>query len=57
MNHAEKKCRKFKTGKIPWSPEVTEKLRIIKLWTLVAKRLGGCKVNSRTILRKKISAK
>ena len=56
MKHAEKKCRKFKTGKIPWSPEVTEKLRIIELWTLVAKRLRGCKVNARTILRKKIAA-
>ena len=54
MKHSEKKCRKFKTGKIPWSPEVTMKLRIIELWTLVAKRLRGCKVNSRTIIRKKI---
>ena len=57
MKYAEKKCRKFKTSKIPWSLEVTMKLRSIELWTLVSKRLRGCKVNARTILRKKKAAK
>ena len=33
------------------------KLRSIELWTLVAKRLRGCKVCARTILRKKKTAK
>ena len=33
------------------------KLRSIELWTLVSKRLRGCKVSSRTILRKKKAAK
>lgn len=57
MKYAEKKYRKFNIGKIPWSPEVTFKLRAIEQWTLVAKRLRGCKVSARTILRKKKAAK
>ena len=53
MRHAEKGCRKFHTGKIPWSPEISAAQEIIELWTLVLRRLRGRKVQARTILRKK----
>ena len=39
MRHAEKGCRKFHTGKIPWSPEISAAQELIELWTLVVRRL------------------
>ena len=56
MTHAEKKCRKFHAGKIPWSPEVSKAQLNIELWTLVSRRLRKCRVHARTILRKKKQA-
>ena len=56
MRYAEKRCRKFHAGKIPWSPAVSAAQHNIELWTLVARRCRGCKVNTRTILRKKREA-
>ena len=56
MHLAERKCRRFKTGKIPWSPAISAAQNVIELWTLVARRCKGCKVNTRTILRQKKKA-
>ena len=56
MRHAEIGCHKFHTGKIPWSPEISAAQELIELWTLVVRRLRGCKVKARTILRKKQKA-
>lgn len=53
MQHAEKYCRKFYAGKIPWSSETSEAQLQIELWSLVAHHLRKCRVNTRTILRKK----
>ena len=54
MLHAEKRCRKLYGGKVPWSPEVTEAHLQVELWTLVLRRLKGCHISARTILRKRI---
>ena len=56
MKLAEKKCRKLHGGKIPWSPEVTAAHLVVELWTLVVRRLKGCHVSAKTILRKKKQA-
>ena len=57
MRYAERRCRKFKAGKIPWNPKMSEALNIVVMWTLVIKRCKGCKVSTRTILRQKQKAK
>ena len=35
MIHAEKKSRKFRTGKVYYSPKVSEAGRLLSLWNLV----------------------
>ena len=57
MLHAEKRCRKLYGGKVPWSPEVTEAHLQVELWTLMLRRLKGCHISARTILRKNNQAK
>ena len=56
MKFAEKNCRKLPMGGIPWTPELTQIRLTIEVWTLVIKRMTGCNVSTRTILRKKKKA-
>ena len=56
MQYAERRCRKLKMGGIPWTSELTYIRLSIEVWMLVIKRLKGCMVSSRTILRKKVKA-
>ena len=51
MKFAERKCRKFRCGKIPWSPEITCAHNYIEMWHLIIRRLDGRNVSARTILR------
>jgi hypothetical protein len=50
MLEAEKRCRKFKTGKHPWSPifDIARKTKFY--WDLTVKKLLGLKVPTRKIL-------
>ena len=56
MQYAEKHCRKLKMGGIPWTLELTRIRMSIEVWKLVLKRINGCEVHARTILRKKSKA-
>ena len=56
MQYAEKRCRKLKMGGVPWTPELSYIRLGIEVWMLVLKRLRGCLVSSRTIIRKKSRA-
>ena len=56
MKYAERRCRKLKMGGVPWTPELSVIRVSIEVWTLVMKRLKGCLVSARTILRKKVKA-
>ena len=56
MQQAEKNCRKFKKGAIPWTPELIITQNCIAVWRLVIHRLKGSAVCARTILRKKSKA-
>ena len=53
IKHAEKQCRKFHTGLIPWYPAETHVQLQIELWTLIVRRLRKCKVKTCTIPHKK----
>jgi len=53
MQYAEKRCRKVKMGGVPWTPALSYIRLGIEVWMLVMKRLRGCSVSSRTIIRKK----
>ena len=53
MQYAEKHCRKLTMGGVPWTPELTRIKLTIEVWQLVIRRLKGCLVSARTILRKK----
>ena len=52
-NHAEKKLRGFYAERVSWSLEITASHWLIEFWTVVAKGYRKCKVNARTIIRKK----
>ena len=51
MEEAERKCRRLCKGNVPWSPELKAAKDTIHLWSLVFKRLAGCKVHARKIVR------
>ena len=53
MQYAERHCRKLKMGGVAWTPELTTIKLKIEVWQLVSRRLTGCLVSARTILRKK----
>ena len=50
-NLAERKCRKFHMGWVPWSPEYQEARDMIEVWVLLRKKKLGLKVSSRRIRR------
>ena len=51
MKEAEKKCRKVFSGGQAWSPILQSARNEIHLWSLVLRRLKGCAVHARTIIR------
>ena len=53
MLYAEQHCRKFRTGKIPWSPALQHARNTITFWVLIRRRLKGCKVGARRVIRLK----
>ena len=53
MLYAEKRCRKLRMGKIQWSPALQKARNLITFWTLVRKRLKGCNVGARRLIRLK----
>jgi hypothetical protein len=56
MIHAEQKCRKLKTGIVPWSPLFQKACDRVTYWSMVAKEINGERVNTRKLisLRKKL---
>jgi endonuclease/exonuclease/phosphatase family metal-dependent hydrolase len=48
---ADKRCRKLKTGSVPWSPIFQKSINNIQYLRVCIKRLSGMNVNSRTLLR------
>ena len=53
MMLASKKCRKLKMGGRKWSPALQRARNTILLWKLIKKRLQGCKVSAKRIVRLK----
>ena len=51
MINAEKKCRKIKTGMVPFSPKLAQVGTKIKLWSLIVRHHKGCNINTRYIRR------
>ena len=49
---AERKCRKFKTGQVPYSPEDVQRYgKEIRLWSMIIAKKSGKKVSTRLIAR------
>ena len=48
---AEKKCRKFKTGNIEFSPTIQRQRNLIRFWKLILKRKQGQKVDTKYLSR------
>ena len=48
---AEKRCRKVRAGKVPFSPIVDTAAKTIYLWSSVLSKMRGCKVSSSLIRR------
>jgi hypothetical protein len=51
MLAAEKKCRRFRKGKIQWTPEYAILTATLKAWSLIAARRRGKRVNTRFFAR------
>mmetsp|Transcript_17146 Transcript_17146/g.32461 ORF Transcript_17146/g.32461 Transcript_17146/m.32461 type:complete len:594 (+) Transcript_17146:248-2029(+) len=51
MLTAEKQCRKFHTGKHPWSPQLDKARKTKFYWELTVKKLLGLKVPTRKVLK------
>jgi hypothetical protein len=51
MKEAEAKCRKFRCGAVPWSPEISQALHSIAYWRLSLKKLQGHAIHAKTITR------
>jgi len=47
---AEKQCRKFKMGQVPWTPDLTKKIYRILYWKGVISRVLGRRVGT-SVLR------
>ena len=56
MQVAESKCRKLKKGGIAWTPGLSRARHKITVWMLVIRRLKGCAVSAKTIIRMKKKA-
>jgi len=55
--YAEKKCRKLKSGSVPYTPELNNAGKIINVWNNVIRKKKGCNISSTYIKRiaKKVS--
>ena len=51
MEIAERKCRKFKVGKVPWSPEIALVMMVKLAWSLILRKLKGCKIGKNYLKR------
>ena len=51
MKLAAKKCRKLKMGGRKWSPALKKARDTILYWTLTLRRMKGCKVGTRRLIR------
>ena len=51
IQRVEHKCRKLKTGNVPFSPILENDRGEISLWTAVCKKKLGCKASTRNIIR------
>jgi hypothetical protein len=51
MASAERKCRKFKVGKVPWSPEIAKVMMVKLAWSLILPKLKGCKIGKKYLKR------
>ena len=49
--HAEKKCRKLRTGEVEYSPEVSEAAEKWYAWRMVLKAAQGARTNTRELHR------
>jgi hypothetical protein len=56
MQEAERKCRKFRTGEVPWSPSLQEIMDRIAAWKLMRRKREGKRVSSQLLRRKLKSA-
>jgi len=54
---ADSKCRKFRTGDIPWSPQYQVIRSRIEFWNLMVKKLSGGRVHGYYLRRKAHNAK
>ena len=54
---AESKCRKLKTGKVPWRRLLQERMDTILLWRVLLSRKNGARVSTRyiTILERRVN--
>ena len=52
MMHAKSKCRKIRTGKVPFSPAVSRAGRILSLWDFLLRYHSGHTINRWTIRRR-----
>ena len=48
---AEKKCRKFKTGNIEFSPTIQHQRNLIRFWKLILKRQQGHRIDTKYLTR------
>ena len=51
IKHAEKKCRKLKLGKTPWSPELSKARKNIVLWNMLLRQQKNLKINTKKLIR------
>ena len=49
MKSAENACRKFRTGKVAWSPSIAKAMAAIEYWKLLLKRASGKNINGRRL--------
>jgi len=49
--YAEKRCRKLKAGKVPYSPELSRVGKEINVWNNVLRKKRGCNISSTYIKR------
>ena len=47
--HADRKCRKLRTGTIHFSPTMQEPMDLLRYIDLLVRRREGCTVNSRVV--------
>jgi len=51
IKQAEKKCRKLKMGRVPWSPKLSQARKEIVYWQMSIRQISNQKVNIKKIIR------